>query len=189
MINRIHSILQRPILYLKEKLPASQFFVLSSILVGLTSGLAAVTLKYLVHSIERLVTYYSNAFEEFLVFALFPLVGILLTVIYLRYFLKSELQKGTAEIVHSIVKKSSKMPPETMYSHLITSGLTVGFGGSMGLESPMVTTGAAIGSNYGRAYSLSYKDRTILLACGAAAGIGAAFNSQLRVFFSQLKYS
>ena len=179
MINRIHSILQRPILYLKEKLPASQFFVLSSILVGLTSGLAAVTLKYLVHSIERLVTYYSNAFEEFLVFALFPLVGILLTVIYLRYFLKSELQKGTAEIVHSIVKKSSKMPPETMYSHLITSGLTVGFGGSMGLESPMVTTGAAIGSNYGRAYSLSYKDRTILLACGAAAGIGAAFNSPI----------
>ena len=179
MINRIHSILQRPILYLKEKLPSSQFFVLSSILVGLTSGLAAVTLKYFVHSIERLVTYYSNAFEEFLVFALFPLVGILLTVMYLRYFLKSDIQKGTAEIVHSIVKKSSKMPPETMYSHLITSGLTVGFGGSMGLESPMVTTGAAIGSNYGRAYSLSYKDRTILLACGAAAGIGAAFNSPI----------
>ncbi len=179
MIKAIHAIIRRPILYLKGKLPPSQFFVLSSILVGLSSGLAAVTLKYLVHSIERLITYYSNVFEEFLVFALFPLVGILLTVVYIRYFLKSEIQKGTAEIVHSIIKKSSKIPPQTMYSHLITSGLTVGFGGSMGLESPMVSTGSAIGSNYASTYNLSYRDRTILLACGAAAGIGAAFNSPI----------
>lgn len=179
MLGSIHSIVKQPILYLKGKLPPTQFFVLSSILVGLTSGLAAVTLKYFVHSIERLVNYYSSKFEEFLVFALFPLVGILLTVVYIRYFLKRDLQKGTAEIVHTIIKKSSKVPRQTMYSHLITSGLTVGFGGSMGLESPMVTTGSAIGSNYGRTYGLSYKDRTILLACGAAAGIGAAFNSPI----------
>jgi len=169
----------RPILYLKGKLPPSQFFVLSSILVGLSSGLAGVSLKYFVHSIERLVNYYSIRFDEFLVFALFPLVGIFLTVLYVKYLLKRELQKGTAEIVHTIIKKSSKISPQTMYSHLISSGLTVGFGGSMGLESPMVTTGAAIGSNYGRTYNLSYKDRTILLACGAAAGIGAAFNSPI----------
>ena len=179
MIRAIHSLAKRPILYLKGKLPPSQFFVLSSILVGLSSGLAGVSLKYFVHSIERLVTYYSIRFDEFLVFALFPLVGIFLTVVYVKYFLKRDLQKGTAEIVHTIIKKSSKISPQTMYSHLITSGLTVGFGGSMGLESPMVTTGAAIGSNYGRTYNLSYKDRTILLACGAAAGIGAAFNSPI----------
>jgi CIC family chloride channel protein len=167
------------VLYLKGKLPPTQFFVLSSVLVGLSSGLAAVSLKYFVHSIERLVTYYSNIFEEFLLFAFFPLVGLFLTVLYLKYFLKKDLQKGTADIVHSIIKKSSKLPPSTMYSHLISSGLTVGFGGSMGLESPMVSTGAAIGSNYGRSYGLSYKDKTILLACGAAAGIGAAFNSPI----------
>lgn len=179
MIRRIHSIIKKPILYLKGKLPPSQFFVISSILVGLSSGLAGVSLKYFVHSIERLVTYYSTRFDEFLVFALFPLVGIFLTVVYIRYFLKRDLQKGTAEIVHSIIKNSSKISPQTMYSHVVSSGLTVGFGGSMGLESPMVTTGAAIGSNYGRTYNLPYKDRTILLACGAAAGIGAAFNSPI----------
>lgn len=179
MIKPLHSILKQPVLYLKAKLPPTQFFVLSSILVGLFSGFAAVMLKYFVHSIERLVNYYSNVFEEFLVFALFPLIGILLTVIYIRYMLKRDLQKGTAEIVHAIVKKSSKIPQQTIYSHLVTSGLTVGFGGSMGLESPMVSTGSAIGSNYGSAYDLSYKDRTILLACGAAAGIGAAFNSPI----------
>lgn len=179
IIQSVHAFLKRPVLYLKDKLPPSQFFVLSSILVGLSSGLAAVTLKYLVHSIERLVSYYSNVYEEFFVFALFPLIGILLTVIYIRYVLKSPIKKGTADIVHSIVKKQSVIPTQTMYSHLITSGLTVGFGGSMGLESPMVSTGSAIGANYGRSYKLSYKDRTILLACGAAAGIGAAFNSPI----------
>lgn len=179
MIKSIHNFLSKPILYLQDKLPRGQFFVLSSILVGLTSGFAAVMLKYFVHSIERLVSHYSNVLEEFLVFAIFPLIGILLTVLYVRYMLKGVLKKGTAEIVHAIAKKSSTIPPHNMYSHLITSGLTVGFGGSVGLESPMVSTGAAIGSNYGQMYNLSYKDRTILLACGAAAGIGAAFNSPI----------
>lgn len=179
MMRSIHNFLSKPILYLQDKLPRGQFFVLSSILVGLTSGFAAVMLKYFVHSIERLVSHYSNVLEEFLVFAIFPLIGILLTVLYVRYMLKGVLKKGTAEIVHAIAKKSSTISPHNMYSHLVTSGLTVGFGGSVGLESPMVSTGAAIGSNYGQTYNLSYKDRTILLACGAAAGIGAAFNSPI----------
>jgi len=179
MIESIHSVIKRPILYLKGKLPSGHFFVVSSILVGMTSGFAAIALKYFVHTIERIVKHYSNVFEEFLVFAFFPLIGIFLTVLYIKYLLKTDLSKGTAEIVHAIIKKSSVLPKQTMYSHLITSGLTVGFGGSMGLESPMVSTGAAIGSNYGQDYHLSYKDRTILLACGAAAGIGAAFNSPI----------
>src|SRR5690606_24537574 len=110
-------------------------------------------------------------------FALFPTAGILLTVFYIRYFLKGRLAKGSAEIVYAIAKKSSKIPAYQTYSHAITSALTVGFGGSMGLESPMVSTGSAIGSNYGTTYKLPYKERTILLACGASAGIAAAFNS------------
>lgn len=179
MIERIHNIFSKPVLYLQEKISSRQFFILSSILVGLSSGLAAVTLKYFVHSIESFVNYYGNHFEEFLLFALFPLIGILLTVLYIRYVLKDQFKKGTAEIVYTIVKKSSLMEYANMYSHMITSALTVGFGGSTGLESPMVSTGSAIGSNFGRKYNLSYKDRTILLACGASAGIAAAFNSPI----------
>jgi len=179
MIRQVHDFINKPIVYLRDKLSPRQFFILSSILVGLSSGLAAITLKYFVHTIALFVTHYSNRYEEFLLFAMFPLIGILLTGIYIRYILKSEFKKGTSEIVYAIVKKSSLLPFQQMYSHMITSALTVGFGGSTGLESPMVSTGSAIGSNYARTYDLSYKDRTILLACGASAAIAAAFNSPI----------
>lgn len=179
MFDFLHTLVKKPIAYLGDKLSARQFLIVSSILVGLTSGLAAVLVKYVVHTIGELVTFYSTTYEEFFLFALFPMVGILLTVFYLKYFLNARLHKGNPEIVYAIAKKSSKIPSRETYSHTITSALTVGFGGSMGLESPMVSTGAAIGSNYGSVYKLGYKERTILLACGASAGIAAAFNSPI----------
>ena len=179
MIDLVHSLIKKPISYLGRKLSARQFLIVSSILVGLTSGLAAVGVKYVVHTIGELVSFYSGNYEEFFLFALFPTIGILLTVFYVRYFLRGKLPKGNPEIVYAIAKKSSKLPAEQTYSHMITSALTVGFGGSVGLESPMVSTGAAIGSNYGSTYRLGYKERTILLACGASAGIAAAFNSPI----------
>ncbi len=179
MLKRFSRIISAPVLYLRDKLSPRQFFILSSIVVGLSSGLAAILLKSFVHSIERLVTFYSNNYEEFFLFALFPLIGLGLTVFVIRYFFQNKFRKGSAEIVYAIAKNSSVLPTRQTYSHMITSALTVGFGGSTGLESPLVSTGAAIGSNYGRVYKLSYKERTILLACGSAAGIAAAFNSPI----------
>ncbi|MEJ7646581.1 MAG: chloride channel protein [Chryseolinea sp.] len=179
MLRLFHHILSRPLVYLHEKLSTRQFFIVSSVIVGFSSGLAAIILKYFVHSIALFVRYYSNRFDEFMMFALFPLLGISLTVLFIKYVLSDQFKKGTAEIVYAIVKKSSILPLQNVYSHMVTSALTVGFGGSTGLESPMVSTGAAIGSNFARIYNLSYKDRTILLACGAAAGIAAAFNSPI----------
>ena len=179
MLDVLYGLITKPISLLGKKLSARQFLILSSILVGLTSGVAAVAVKYVVHSIGQLVAFYSTNYEEFFLFALFPTVGILLTVFYIRYFLNGRLPRGNPDIVYSIAKKSSKIPREQTYAHMITSALTVGFGGSMGLESPMVSTGSAIGSNYGTTYKLSYKERTILLACGASAGIAAAFNSPI----------
>lgn len=179
MIDLLYSLIKEPILYLGRKLSGRQFLILASILVGLTSGLAAVAVKYVVHEIGLLITFYATNYEEFFLFALFPTIGILLTAFYVRYFLQGKLPKGNPEIVYSIAKKSSKIPSSQMYSHMITSALTVGFGGSMGLESPMVSTGSAIGSNFGTTYKLGYRERTILLACGASAGIAAAFNSPI----------
>jgi chloride channel protein, CIC family len=169
----------RFLFYIKSKLSARQFFIASSIVVGLTSGLAAVVLKSFVHHIGSLVSHYSLTYQDFFFFALCPIIGIALTVLFIKLALRGHLGKGSAEIVYAIVKRSSLLPMSNMYSHMVTSALTVGFGGSVGLESPMVTTGSAIGSNFGNTYKLSYKERTILLACGAAAGIAAAFNSPI----------
>jgi CIC family chloride channel protein len=179
MVGHIHNLLKQPILYLRNKLSDKHFFIFASILVGLSSGLAAIALKYFVHWIAWMVTFTTSNYEEFPVFAFFPLIGILLTVWYTRFFLKDPLKRGSAEISYTIIKKSSVVPQEDMYAHLVTSGLTIGFGGSLGLESPMVSTGAAIGSNFAQTYGLSYRDRTILLACGASAGIAAAFNAPI----------
>jgi chloride channel protein, CIC family len=179
MLEVLHNYLKKPIFYLRNKLSDKHFFIFSSVIVGLSSGLAAIVLKYFVHSIEYLVHFSSNTYEDFLPFAVFPLIGIILTAIYVKYILRDKLRRGSAEIVYSIIKNSSNLPRKDIHAHLVTSGLTVGFGGSVGLESPMVSTGAAIGSNYSQAYNLPYRDRTILLACGAAAGIAAAFNAPI----------
>lgn len=125
---------------------------------------------------ERLASLPKGSSEIFIV-ALLPLGGIFLAIFFTRYYLNGELKKGSSSIAYNILKKSSLINLKESYGHLVTSAFTVGLGGSLGLESPMVSTGSAIGSNYGRVYRLSYKERTILLGCGAAAGIAAAFNS------------
>lgn len=179
MLAAIHRLITAPIHFVQKKLSARHFLIFSSIVVGIASGIAAIALKYVVHAVETFVRYSSDNFENILIFACFPLIGILLTVVFQRYILKEPPRKGSAEIVYAIIRNSSKIPVRETYSHLLTSGLTVGFGGSVGLESPMVSTGAAIGANYGESQGLSYKERTVLLACGAAAGIAAAFNAPI----------
>jgi CIC family chloride channel protein len=112
-------------------------------------------------------------------YLILPLIGIGITILIIKYILQNQLNKGNSDILLSIAKKSSFLPFKQMYSHVITSAFTVGFGGSAGLESPIVSTGSAIGSNFARTYKLSYKDRTLLLAAGAAGGIAGAFNAPI----------
>jgi len=165
--------------WINNKLSPRQILVGSSIMVGLTAGLAAVILKTVVHYIHLAITYDYHIKYQYYFYLVFPALGILLTVWFVQKHLKGKLGRGTANIMHSIAKKSSFLPKDQMYSHVITSALTVGFGGSAGLESPIVVTGSAIGSNFGKTHHINYKDRTLLLACGAAAGIAGAFNSPI----------
>lgn len=169
-------IIRDPLLILKSRLSDKNFLIASSILVGLTSGLLAVVLKYAVHLMGRVASI-AQASDKIFWVAMLPFFGIMLAIIFTRYHLKGNLKKGSATIVYAILKKSSYIKFTECYGHLVTSAVTVGLGGSLGLESPMVSTGSAVGSNYGRTYKLSYKERTVLLGCGAAAGIAAAFNS------------
>lgn len=169
--------LERIILQIKESLSQKNFILFSAVLVGLSSGALAILLKLFVFAIhDYLFSRYQNYFH-ILFYVLFPIVGIIITVWIEQKFFEGKFLRGVSNILFAILKRSGIISSEQMYSHFITSSITVGFGGSAGLESPIVNTGAAIGSNYARKYQLSIKDRNLLLGCGAAAGIGAAFNA------------
>lgn len=164
---------------LHKQLSERQYIIVLSILIGFIAGFAAVTLKTFVHYIRILVVYaYDFSVLPYL-FLFLPLLGIILTVFYIQYFRKGKIGKGVGNILYIIAKKSSLVPKDMTYSHIITSALTVGFGGSAGLEAPIVVTGAAIGSTQGVLGQVTYKERTLLLACGASAGIAAAFNAPI----------
>ncbi|MBK8698559.1 MAG: chloride channel protein [Saprospiraceae bacterium] len=166
------------VIWTKTKLTEKQFLLLSSVLVGLSVGLAAIVLKTFAHYIFLAATY--KEFESFqYVFVLLPVLGIFLTILSVKFVLKGKLEKGLSHLHYAIASRSSEVPKEQMYAQILTSSLTVGFGGSAGLEAPIVITGAAFGSNYSLTYGLSSKERTLLLACGVAAGIGAAFNAPI----------
>ncbi len=165
--------------WLRSKLTPRQTLVFSSVIVGFTAGLFAVLLKLAVFYIHHFITHDYNIDYPYLMYMVFPTIGIFLSVIFVQYHLKGRFRKGTANVLHAIAKKSSFLKKDQMYSHLVTSALTVGFGGSAGLEAPIVVTGAAIGSNFGKTHKINYNDRTLLVGCGAAAGIAAAFNSPI----------
>lgn len=172
--------IERIITLFHERTNEKQFLIFASILVGISAGIAAVVLKLFVYAIRHYVVedYFLRVDYKY-VYLLLPLIGIGLTVFIVKHFFKNQLNKGNTNILFAIAKKGSYLPFHQMYSHVFTSALTVGFGGSAGLESPIVSTGAAIGSNFGRTYKLNYKDRTLLLAAGAAGGIAGAFNAPI----------
>lgn len=155
------------------------FIILASILVGIVSALAAVILKTFVHQMHRIPDYFFSVSKTHIWFLILPFSGILITVIVVKLVFKGRIEKGLGSILYSISRKSSRVEKNKMYSHIVTSGITVGMGGSAGLEAPIVITGSAIGSNIANFLRLGYKDRTLLLACGAASGLAAVFNSPI----------
>lgn len=162
--------------YLRNKLTRVQYIVMVATLVGFFSGLAAVLLKTVVHYLQHWI---EDIPVSRFAYLLFPVIGLVLTVMVVRYFFHGHMEKGLAMVLRSIARKSSFIPLRHTYQHIITSSLTVGLGGSAGLEAPIVATGSAIGSNTARISDLNYRERTLLIGCGAAAGIAAVFNAPI----------
>jgi CIC family chloride channel protein len=150
-----------------------------SVLVGIVAGFASVILKLLVHYFHAIFTYDYQISNQWYYVIAFPTIGLIITVAIVKIFFKGRFFKGVSSVLYDIAQKSSSMEKHKTYSHIITSSITVGLGGSAGLEAPIAVTGSAIGSNFGLFHKLNYKDRTLLLGCGAAAGISAAFNAPI----------
>jgi CIC family chloride channel protein len=174
-LNKLESL----IIWGQDKLTNKQFIFLSSVVVGISSALAVIVLKTFAHWVFSTATYINAVLKLGFINSLLPIIGILLTVFVVKKVLGGTIEKGTSQILYAVAKKASIIPKKQMYAQIVTSSLTVGLGGSAGLESPIVITGAAFGSNYAQKYRLSYKDRTLLIGCGVAAGIAAAFNAPI----------
>lgn len=162
--------------FLRTKLSRIQYIMVIATLTGLASGLVAVLLKTLVHYIQHWI---KEIPVSNLAYLLFPALGLLITVFIIRHFFGGQIEKGIAMVLKAIARKSSFIPLNHTYLHVVTSSVTVGLGGSVGLEAPIVATGSAVGSNISRISDLNYQERTLLIACGAAAGISAVFNAPI----------
>ena len=149
--------------------------MLLAVVVGLLSGLAAVALKTLVYHSSRMVSLLPSHFSP--VVFLLPVIGILLTVLFVRYVVRGDIGHGLPSVLLAISRNRSELPAKNMWSSLVASTITVAFGGSVGLEAPIASTGSAIGSNIGRWLRLSPKSVRLLLGCGAAGAIAGIFKA------------
>lgn len=163
--------------YSKEKLGKQNTLLVLSFFTGVFGATAAIIIKNLLHfTVSILQNTFPGAHQNYLYLA-FPLMGILLTIFFVSRIIRDNISHGVSIVLKSISKSSGKLRSHNMYSSIVASSLTVGFGGSVGLEAPMVLTGSAIGSNLSRLFNLNAKNTTLLLACGCTAAIAAVFKA------------
>jgi CIC family chloride channel protein len=172
------TLLAKFIRWRKNNISDRQFILVLSIVIGLASGLGAVVIKNLVHLIQKYLELFAASNSEYL-YIFYPLVGLFITVLFIKYINKNPVRHGIPNVLYSISKRNGIVRRHNMYSSIITSALTVGFGGSVGLEGPTVATGAAIGSNIGRLFHLNYKQIILLLSCACAGAMSAIFKAPI----------
>ncbi len=160
-------------------MPEKRKLIILSFVVGISSGLAAVILESLVRAIHRgLTSWFDGSLDNFL-YLVYPGIGMLLSLILLRFVIKDNIGHGVTKVLVAVSKNDSRIKPHNMWSSILTSSLTIGFGGSVGAEAPIVYTGAAIGSNFARYMGMSYRNMTILLGCGATGAVAGIFKAPL----------
>lgn len=177
--NKFTELWLRFVIWREHHIKEKTFLILLSLIVGVLCGIAAQALKFLIHWIAGILTSHFSSTTENYLYLVYPVVGILLTVLFVKYVVKENISHGVTKVLYAISRNKSRLKKRNMWASLISSSITIGFGGSVGAEGPIVFTGAAIGSNVGQAFRMSPKVLMILVGCGAAAGIAGIFRAPI----------
>lgn len=161
--------------HIKEK----TFVIILALAVGILGGIAALVLKWLIHAISGFLTAHMSISQGNYLYLLLPLVGILITSLYVKYVVRDNISHGVTRVLYALSQNKSRLKKHNTYTSVLASSITIGFGGSVGAEGPIVYTGAAIGSNLGRVFRMSPRILMILVGCGAAAGIAGIFKAPI----------
>lgn len=162
-----------------RRMPEKDLMLVLSLVVGILCGLASVLLSNTVEWIHHGLTSWFKGSSFNWLYLVYPGVGMLISLVLLRLFIKDDIGHGVTKVLVAVSKNESRIRPHNMWSSLLTSSLTIGFGGSVGAEAPIVYTGAAIGSNVAKVMGLSYRNMTTLLGCGAAGAVAGIFKAPL----------
>ena len=168
-----------PLRRLFGRLPEKNVLMILSLVVGIACGLAAVLLKVSIEFIHHHLISLSDKGAYNILHLIYPGVGMLIAMLFVKYIVKDNIGHGVTKVLQAVSKNESKIKPHNMWTSMLASSVTIGFGGSVGAEAPIVYTGAAIGSNVARYMGLSYKNMTILLGCGASGAVAGIFNAPL----------
>lgn len=172
-------LLNRLISWRLSHISERNFVYILSLAIGILSGLAALILKNLVHFVEVRLTGWFEATTFSYLYLAYPVLGITLTWLFVKYVVKDDIGHGVTKILFSISRKSGRLKPHNTWSSMVASSLTIGLGGSVGAEAPIVLTGASIGSNLARIFKLNYKYVILMIGCGAAGAIAGIFKAPI----------
>ena len=150
-----------------------------SLVVGLLSALAAALLKNAIHYTNRILTEGITPESGSYLYLVYPLFGMLLTLLFVKYIVRDNISHGVSRVLYAISKKKSKLQTHNTWTSLVATTLTIGFGGSVGAEAPIVLTGSSIGSALGSYFKLNYRSITLLIGCGAAGAISGIFKAPI----------
>lgn len=163
----------------RERITDERFVLIISFFVGIFTALAGWTLKWLIHNIEYLLTYSFSSTNANWLYLIFPVVGIGLTMLFIRFVVRDDISHGVTKILFAIARNQSKIKLHNTFTSVLASAVTIGFGGSVGAEAPIVLTGSAIGSNLGRLFHLSGRQMMLLVGCGAAGAVAGIFKAPI----------
>jgi CIC family chloride channel protein len=169
----------RILLWRQKKANEKHFILFLSFLIGIGSALAAVLLKFLIHFIHTSITSYTEVENANFLYLFIPALGIFITGLLVRNVIKDDISHGVTRILYAFARRNSRIKLHNTFSSILTSSITIGFGGSVGAEAPIVYTGAAIGSNLGRFFKVEPRSMMLLLGCGAAGAISGVFKAPI----------